>query len=270
MPIYNAPLRDMRFVLDELLEVQKVFQKYENYKELDEQTFYQIVEEANRFACEVILPTNQIGDKQGCTRHSNGDVTTPDGFKSAYDAFVNAGWPTLSCDQDYGGQGLPQIINTVLYEMLNSTNQAWTMYPGLSHGAYECIHAHGTLQQKEKYLKKLVSGHWTGTMCLTEPHCGTDLGLLKTKAIPIENNQYLLSGTKIFISSGEHDLAENIIHLVLARLPDAPSGTKGISLFVVPKYLVDENGSISKKIILGVARSRKNGYSWQCYLRNEF
>ncbi len=247
MPSYNAPIRDMHFVLHEMLHVTDELKKFQVYEDVDQEVINQIIEEANKFATEVLQPTNQVGDQEGCTRNPDGSVTTPKGFKEAYSTYVEAGWPTLSCDTAYGGQGLPQIINTVLFEMLNSANQAWTMYPGLSHGAYECLHQHGTPEQKKLYLEKLVSGQWTGTMCLTEPHCGTDLGLLKTKAEPLENQEYKITGTKIFISSGEHDLAENIIHLVLARLPDAPLGTKGVSLFVVPKFLTNSDGALLTK-----------------------
>ena len=239
MPSYNAPIRDMQFVLHEVFNVSSELKKFKAYEDIDQDVINQILEEASKFASEVLQPTNQAGDLMGCTRNQDGSVTTPSGFKEAYAKYVEAGWPTLSCDSAYGGQALPQIINTVLYEMLNSANQAWTMYPGLSHGAYECLHSHGTEEQKNRYLKNLVSGKWTGTMCLTEPHCGTDLGLIKAKAEKISNEEYKITGTKIFISSGEHDLAENIIHLVLARLPDAPMGTKGISLFVVPKYQIE-------------------------------
>jgi alkylation response protein AidB-like acyl-CoA dehydrogenase len=185
----------------------------------------------------VLFPLNQVGDREGCTYAGDGVVTTPTGFKEAYRQYVEAGWPALGCDPQHGGQGLPAFVNNALYEMMNSANQAWTMYPGLSHGAYECLHAHGTPAQQETYLPKLVSGEWTGTMCLTEPHCGTDLGMLRTKAEPAIDGSYSLTGTKIFISSGEHDMSANIVHLVLARVPDAPQGTKGISLFVVPKFL---------------------------------
>ena len=202
------------------------------------------MEESGKFASESAFPLNQVGDKEGCTRHENVSVTTPAGFKGAYQQYVESGWPSLSCDPQFGGQGLPQLLNSVLYEMLNSANQSWAMYPGLSHGAYECLHAHGTDDQKKIYLEKLVSGHWTGTMCLTEPQCGTDLGILKTKAEPLADGSYSITGTKIFISSGEHDLTDNIIHLVLARLPDSPKGTKGISLFVVPKFLINADGSL--------------------------
>lgn len=244
MPKYDPPLRDIQFVIHELLNAEKAFSELPAYQDVDTDTMNQIIEEAGRFASEVAFPLNQIGDKEGCTRHEDGSVTTPTGFKTAYDQYVAGGWPALSCDPVYGGQGLPQLLNTVLYETLNSANQAWTMYPGLSHGAYECLHAHGTPEQKSIYLEKLVSGKWTGTMCLTEPQCGTDLGILKTKAEPLSGGTYSINGTKIFISSGDHDLAENIVHLVLARLPDAPKGTKGISLFAVPKYAINTDGSI--------------------------
>ena len=244
MPKYNPPLRDIQFVIHELLNAEKTFSELPAYQDVDKETINQIIEEAGKFASEVAFPLNQIGDKEGCTRHEDGSVTTPTGFKAAYDQYVAGGWPALSCDPEYGGQGLPQLLNTILYETLNSANQAWTMYPGLSHGAYECLHAHGTPEQKSIYLEKLVSGKWTGTMCLTEPQCGTDLGILKTKAEPLSDGTYSINGTKIFISSGDHDLAENIVHLVLARLPDAPKGTKGISLFAVPKYTINTDGSI--------------------------
>ena len=244
MPKYDPPLRDIQFVIHELLNAEKAFSQLPAYQDVDTDTMNQIIEEAGRFASEVAFPLNQIGDKEGCTHHEDGSVTTPTGFKTAYDQYVAGGWPALSCDPEYGGQGLPQLLNTVLYETLNSANQAWTMYPGLSHGAYECLHAHGTPEQKSIYLEKLVSGKWTGTMCLTEPQCGTDLGILKTKAEPLSDGTYSINGTKIFISSGDHDLAENIVHLVLARLPDAPKGTKGISLFAVPKYAINTDGSI--------------------------
>ena len=247
MPTYTPPIRDMQFVIHELLAADKTYAQLPAHKEIDQETINQIIEEAGKFASEVVFPLNQIGDRQGCKRLDDGSVTTPEGFKSAYQQYIDGGWPALSCDPQYGGQGLPQLINTALYETLNSANQAWTMYPGLSHGAYECLHAHGTVEQKKIYLDKLVSGQWTGTMCLTEPQCGTDLGILKTKAEPQPDGTYAITGTKIFISSGEHDLAQNIVHLVLARLPDAPKGTKGISLFAVPKWNIQADGSIGSR-----------------------
>ncbi len=243
MPTYTPPLRDMQFVLHELLDVPGELATLPRHADLDADTINQVIEEGGKFAAEVIFPLNQSGDREGCRYDAaSRSVTAPTGFRDAYRQYVDAGWPSLSCDPDYGGQGLPVVLNNSLYEMLNSANQAWTMYPGLSHGAYECIHAHGTPEQKSLYLPKLVSGEWTGTMCLTESHCGTDLGLLKTKAEPQADGSCKLSGSKIFISAGEHDLSANIVHLVLARLPDAPPGTKGISLFVVPKFLPDASG----------------------------
>jgi len=239
---YIAPLRDMQFVMHELLNVESELKGLPKHADLDAETINQVLEEAGKFCADVIFPLNRSGDEEGCS-WNDGVVTTPKGFKEAYQQYVDAGWPALSCDAEYGGQGLPVFVNNAMYEMMNSANQAWTMYPGLSHGAYECLHEHGTPEQKSTYLAKLVSGEWTGTMCLTEPHCGTDLGLLRTKAAPNSDGSYAITGTKIFISSGEHDMAGNIIHLVLARLPDAPIGTKGISLFVVPKFIPDASGN---------------------------
>lgn len=243
---YRAPLRDMHFVMHELLDAEAQLKALPPHRDMDADTLNQVLEEASRFCSEVVLPLNASGDAEGCT-FDKGEVRTPKGFKDAYARYVEAGWPSLACDTESGGQGLPVLLNNALYEMLNSANQAWTMYPGLSHGAYECLHAHGQEAEKALYLPKLVSGEWTGTMCLTEPHCGTDLGLLRTKAEPAGEGAYVLSGTKIFISSGEHDLAENIVHLVLARLPDAPKGTKGISLFIVPKFLPKADGSLGER-----------------------
>jgi butyryl-CoA dehydrogenase len=207
-----------------------------------------VLEEGGKFTSQVLFPLNHSGDREGCHHDKETHaVTAPKGFKAAYQQYVAAGWPALSCDPEFGGQGLPLIINNSFYEMMNSANQAWTMYPGLSHGAYECIHEHGTEEQKKLYLPKLVSGEWTGTMCLTEPHCGTDLGMLRTKAEPQADGTYTLTGNKIFISAGEHDLVENIVHLVLARLPGAPEGSKGISLFIVPKFLPNADGTIGAR-----------------------
>ena len=244
MPSYTPPSRDMHFVLHELLDVTSELKAMPRHADLDVDTINQVIEEGGKFAAEVIFPLNHSGDREGCRYDAaSRSVAAPTGFRDAYRQYVDAGWPSLSCDPDFGGQGLPVVLNNSLYEMLNSANQAWTMYPGLSHGAYECLHAHGTPEQKALYLPKLVSGEWTGTMCLTESHCGTDLGLLKTKAEPQADGSYKLTGSKIFISAGEHDMAANIIHLVLARLPDAPPGTKGISLFVVPKFMPDASGN---------------------------
>ena len=243
MPHYQPPLRDMHFVLHEVLDLTNELAQLPVHAGLDIITIRQVLEEGGKFASDILFPLNQSGDEEGCHYDAaTRSVRAPRGFREAYDHYVAAAWPSLSCDPAYGGQGLPVVLNNSLYEMLNSANQAWTMYPGLSHGAYECLHAHGSAEQKQLYLPKLVSGEWTGTMCLTEPHCGTDLGLLRTRAEPQEDGSYRLSGNKIFISAGEHDLAENIVHLVLARLPDAPAGTRGISLFVVPKCLPDAAG----------------------------
>ena len=238
MGSYLAPLRDMHFVLHELLQVERELKQLPPYADLDAATINQVLEEGARFASSVVFPLNHAGDREGCSLNPEShEVSVPKGFKRAYQQYVEAGWPALSADPAFGGQGLPMLLNNAFYEMLNSASQAWTMYPGLSHGAYECLHAHGTPWQKKVYLPRLASGEWTGTMCLTEPQCGTDLGLLSTKAQPQQDGSFRLTGTKIFISAGEHDLADNIIHLVLARLPDAPAGTRGISLFVVPKFI---------------------------------
>ncbi|MFN4003533.1 MAG: acyl-CoA dehydrogenase C-terminal domain-containing protein [Hylemonella sp.] len=248
MPSYTPPLRDMQFVMHEVLQVTDVLRQIPRHADTDADTINAVLEEGGKFAAEVVFPLNISGDEEGCKLDKDTHaVTAPKGFKEAYARYIEGGWPALSCDPEYGGQGLPFVVNQCFYEMLNSANQAWTMYPGLSHGAYECLHAHGTEEQKKLYLPKLVSGEWTGTMCLTEPHCGTDLGLLRTKAEPQPDGTYRLNGQKIFISAGEHDLAGNIVHLVLARLPDAPKGTKGISLFVVPKYRVNPDGSLGER-----------------------
>ena len=251
MPVYNPPLRDLQFVLHELLNVCDELKLLPRHAEIDADTVNAVLEEGGKFAAEVIFPLNVSGDTEGCkldkTTH---EVSAPRGFKEAYARYVEGGWPALSTDPAYGGQGLPIVLNQCFYEMLNSANQAWTMYPGLSHGAYECLHAHGTDAQKALYLPHLTSGEWTGTMCLTEPHCGTDLGLLRTKAEPVAgapDGTYRLTGQKIFISAGEHDMAANIVHLVLARLPGAPAGSKGISLFVVPKLKVLADGRLGER-----------------------
>lgn len=233
---YEPPLRDIRFVTEELLDLPAQWAALPAYAELDVDTARQVIEEAGKFAAEVLAPLNASGDLEGCTLR-DGAVTTPRGFREAYQAFVAAGWPALACDPSVGGQGLPHAVNAVLHEMLNSANHAWNMYPGLLHGAYECLMAHATPELKERYLGKIVSGEWLSTMCLTEAHAGSDLGLLTTRAEPQPDGSYRVRGTKIFISGGEHDLSDNIVHLVLARIHDAPAGTKGISLFLCPKIL---------------------------------
>ncbi|TVO57659.1 acyl-CoA dehydrogenase C-terminal domain-containing protein [Denitromonas halophila] len=248
MSQYTPPLRDMQFVLHEVLQVEEAFKAMPAHAELDVDTINAVLEEGGKFASEVLFPLNREGDEIGCTLDTQTHaVTTPPGFADAYRQFVDGGWAALSCDPDYGGQGLPVTLNQAFYEMLNSANQAWTMYPGLTHGAYDALRAHGTPEQKATYLPKLTSGEWTGTMCLTEPHAGTDLGLLRSKAEPQGDGSYRITGEKIFISSGEHDMAENIIHLVLARLPEAPAGSRGISLFIVPKFHVNADGSVGER-----------------------
>ncbi len=252
MAQYTPPLRDMRFVMHEVLNVTDELKLLPRHADIDTDTINAVLEEGGKFAAEVAFPLNISGDEEGCTLDkATHEVTPPKGFKAAYKQYVEGGWPALSCDPAFGGQGLPFVVNQCFYEMLNSANQAWTMYPGLSHGAYECLHQHGTPEQQATFLPKLTSGEWTGTMCLTEPHCGTDLGLLRTKAEPQGDGSYKITGQKIFISAGEHDLAPNIVHLVLARLHDpenpAPAGSKGISLFVVPKFNVTPEGGIGTR-----------------------
>ena len=248
MPSYTPPLRDMQFVMHELLNVTADLQAIPQFADTDVETINAILEEGGKFASEVIFPLNISGDQEGCKHDKvTHAVTTPKGFKEAYHQYVAGGWPALSCDPAYGGQGLPLVVNKCFYEMMNSANQAWTMYPGLTHGAYAALATHGTDEQKKTYLHKMTSGEWTGTMCLTEPHCGTDLGLMRTKAEPQADGSYRITGNKIFISAGEHDITDNIIHLVLARLPDAPPGIKGVSLFIVPKFRVNADGSIGER-----------------------
>ncbi|MET0333267.1 MAG: acyl-CoA dehydrogenase C-terminal domain-containing protein [Rhizobacter sp.] len=248
MAQYTPPLRDMHFVLHELLNATDELKMLPRHADIDTDTINAVLEEGGKFASQVIFPLNISGDEEGCTHDkATHAVKAPKGFKEAYAQYVEGGWPALSSEPEYGGQGLPVVLNQCFYEMLNSANQAWTMYPGLSHGAFEALKAHGTDEQKKTYLPKLTSGEWTGTMCLTEPHCGTDLGLLRSKAEPQADGTYKISGQKIFISAGEHDLTDNIVHLVLARLPDAPAGSKGISLFIVPKFLVNADGSLGAR-----------------------
>ncbi|MCH8531634.1 MAG: acyl-CoA dehydrogenase C-terminal domain-containing protein [Saccharospirillum sp.] len=252
MPAYKAPLRDMQFVLHEVLNAEQHYQAI-GAEDASRDMVDAIMGEAAKFCEEVLAPLNQVGDQQGC-QWNDGVVTTPEGFKEAYQQWVENGWPSLAQPAEFGGQGLPDSIGILVSEMVSTANWAWGMYPGLSHGAMNTIELHGTDEQKEVYLTKLVSGEWTGTMCLTEPHCGSDLGTLKSKAEENGDGSYAISGTKIFISSGEHDMAENIVHIVLARLPGAPEGTKGISLFIVPKFLPDgtrndlQCGSIEHKM----------------------
>ncbi|MCP5190337.1 MAG: acyl-CoA dehydrogenase C-terminal domain-containing protein [Pseudomonadales bacterium] len=246
MPAYKAPLRDISFVMNELLESEKLYQSLPGYEEATADLMNAIVEEGAKFAENVLSPLNQSGDEEGCHWSEEG-VTTPQGFAEAYKQYVENGWPALSASVEDGGQGMPNLLGIVINEMAGTANWSWLMYPGLSHGAVKTIEEHGDPEQKHKYLTKLVQGEWTGTMCLTEAHCGSDLGLLRTKAEPRADGSYAITGTKIFISAGDHDMADNIVHIVLARLPDAPAGTKGISLFIVPKVNVNEDGSLGER-----------------------
>ncbi|MBB3949728.1 acyl-CoA dehydrogenase C-terminal domain-containing protein [Aureimonas jatrophae] len=242
MPTYQAPVADTLFVLNELLGIDR-YNNLPRFSDASPDVVEAIIGEAGRFATEVFFPLNQSGDAEGCHRAADGSVRTPKGFKEAYAQFRDNGWGTISTDPEYGGQGLPHTLSAVVNEFLSSANMALSMYPGLTRGAIAAIETHGDVAQKARYLPKMIEGTWTGTMNLTEPHCGTDLGLLRTRATPKPGGSYAISGQKIFISAGEHDMAENIIHLVLARIDGAPAGTKGISLFIVPKFIVNEDGS---------------------------
>jgi alkylation response protein AidB-like acyl-CoA dehydrogenase len=246
MPSYTPPVRDTRFILDHVLNLQS-HADLPGFAAATPDTVDAVLEEGGRFVAEVLFPLNQSGDAEGCTRHADGSVTTPEGFKDAYAKFVESGWGTLSAPEQFGGQGMPHVIATAFEEFMISSNMAFAMYPGLTHGAIAALLAKGSPEQQAMYVPKMVSGEWTGTMNLTEPQCGTDLGLIKTRAEPQADGSYAITGTKIFISSGEHDLASNIIHLVLAKTPGAPESSKGISLFVVPKFLVNEDGSVGER-----------------------
>ncbi|MEM8840786.1 MAG: acyl-CoA dehydrogenase family protein, partial [Pseudomonadota bacterium] len=245
MPTYSPPLRDLAFVLHEVLKVHEETE-IAGYDELSPEFTSAIIEEAGKLASEVLAPLNQTGDFQGCTLE-NGVVRTPDGFKDAFDLMRDGGWTGIECDPEYGGQGMPSVISMMVVLMHSAANLAFSMYPGLTHGVYSAISVAGSDAQKKLYLPKLTSAQWGGTMNLTEPHCGTDLGLLRTKAELQDDGTYRVSGQKIFISSGEHDMCENIVHLVLAKIPGGPPGTRGISLFIVPKFLVNEDGSLGAR-----------------------
>nr|MBP7905587.1 acyl-CoA dehydrogenase family protein [Alphaproteobacteria bacterium] len=245
MPSYRPPIDDIRFILHDVLKAESL-SSLQGYQDFSQDLMDQIIGEGAKICEEVLFPLNQSGDAEGCILE-NGVVRTPKGFKEAYETFTQGGWCGLSADPEYGGMGMPMLLNTVMQEMICAANMSFGMYPGLSQGAYEALHHFGTDEQKVLYLPKLISGEWSGTMCLTEPHCGTDLGLIKTKAQPQADGSCTIDGTKIFISAGEHDLAENIVHLVLAKLPDAPEGVKGISLFVVPKFLPKDDGSVGPR-----------------------
>ena len=243
---YQPPARDHVFLLRDVLEIDR-YANLPGFADVPLDVVEQIIEEAARFTGEVLAPLNSVGDKQGCTWHPDHTVTTPTGFKEAYRQLCAGGWPGLGSDTAYGGQGLPHVVNLSFSEMSSSANMAFSMYPGLAHGAYSAIHTGGTDEQKQTFLPKMVSGEWTGTMNLTEPHCGTDLGLLRTKAVPQADGSYRISGQKIWISAGEHDMADNIVHLVLARIEGAPAGVKGISLFIVPKFFPKADGSVGAR-----------------------
>ena len=246
MPAYQPPLDDIRFAMRDVLQFDTHYSNLPGAEDADPETVDAILEEGAKFARDVLSPLNAVGDAQGCLWVS-GEVKTPEGFRDAYQQYVDGGWPSIAQSTELGGQGLPESLGTILSEMNGTANWSWAMYPGLSHGAMNTLSAHGTAEQQAAYLTRLVSGEWTGTMCLTESHCGTDLGLLKTKATPNSDGSYAISGQKIFISAGEHDLADNIVHIVLARLPDAPAGTRGISLFIVPKFTLNEKGDIGTR-----------------------
>ena len=240
MPAYKAPLRDMRYVLYDVMGGDDLT-SLPGYEDFTRDTLDAVLEQASKICEEVLHPLNRSGDEEGCA-YENGLVRTPKGFKQAYDTFRDGGWTSIACDPDYGGQGLPAMLDTCVMEMICAANLSFGMYPGLSHGAYVALHGYGADELKQAWLPKLVDGTWSGTMCLTEAHCGTDLGQMRTKAIPQDDGAYAITGEKIFISAGEHDLTENIVHLVLAKIPGGPKGIKGVSLFLVPKFLPDAEG----------------------------
>jgi acyl-CoA dehydrogenase len=246
MPTYKAPVEDVQFLLNDVFHMER-YGNMPGFSDASPDLVAAILEEAAKFTEEVLTPLNRSGDEEGCTRHADGSVTTPKGFKEAYKGLVEGGWVGISVPTEYGGQGLPATMTMIVNEMLAASNMAFAMYPGLTQGAIAALLRHGSPEQKKMYLPKMTTGEWTGTMNLTEPHCGTDLGLLRSKAVPQADGSYKISGTKIFISAGEHDLADNIIHLVLARIEGAPEGTKGISLFIVPKFFVNADGSVGTR-----------------------
>jgi len=252
MAVYNAPLNDMRFILNDVFRAHEFWQSTDKLAHVDMDTVDMILEEMARLSKNVLLPINRSGDEEGATFEGDGVVTTPTGFKEAYKQYAESGWVGLSGDPEYGGQGFPKMVTMLTEEMIFTTNQSFALYPNLTVGATLCMNAAASEEQKETYLEKMYAGEWSGTMCLTEPHAGTDLGIIKTKAVPNDDGSYSISGTKIFITGGEHDLTDNIIHLVLAKTPNAPEGSKGISLFIVPKFLVNEDGSLGERNTLAV------------------
>ena len=251
MPSYNAPVKDMQFILHDVLDVSA--QDIPGFEEMDRDFTGAVIEEAGKLASEVLMPLNAVGDTEGCVLE-NGVVRTPKGFKEAFEMMRDGGWTALDCDPEYGGQGLPYVMHTAAQEPFVSANMAFNMYQGLTHGAYSAIYIHGSDEQKQTYLPKMTTCEWTGTMNLTEPHCGTDLGLMRTKAAPQDDGSYKITGQKIFISSGEHDMADNIIHLVLAKIEGGPEGIKGVSLFIVPKFMVKEDGSLGERNPVAVGK----------------
>ncbi|MDA0962859.1 MAG: acyl-CoA dehydrogenase family protein, partial [Proteobacteria bacterium] len=251
MPSYTAPTKDMQFILHDVLNLTAA--GIPGYEDLERDFTAAILEEAGKISSEVLAPLNPVGDTEGC-RLENGVVYTPTGFKAAFEQVKEGGWPGLDMPEEYGGQNMPYVIGSAVGEMFSSANQAFTMYQGLTHGAASAILAHGSDDQKDTYLPKMVACDWTGTMNLTEPHCGTDLGLMRTKAEPQADGTYRITGQKIFISAGEHDMAENIIHLVLAKITGGPEGIKGVSLFIVPKFLVKDDGSLGPRNALSCGK----------------